>query len=144
MRLRLIHIPGDGICRHYYPEKGYFCGIHTSGDFCKEHEDEYKNYRDSATFDIMQDFYTDPENIVFGDSDILKKLISGIRIYCFKKKDIDEALRFFNIQKPGKKIITTRYRELAREYHPDRHSGSEEMMKKLNSAYLILKEVYIL
>ena len=144
MRLRLIHIQEQGLCRHYYPEKGHFCNTSTTGNYCEQHESEYKDYHCSATFDIMQDFYINPENIIFEDSEILHKLMSGIRTYCFKKKDVDEALDFFDIRKPGKKIITKRYRELAGKYHPDRCSGSEEMMKKINSAYMILKEVYII
>ncbi len=143
MRIRLIKIPEQGICRHYNPETGNFCGAPTYSDFCTEHEEEYKEYRNSASFDILQDFYTDPENITFGDSEILKKLMSGIKVYCFRKKDIDDALRFFDIQKPGRKIIANRYRELAIKYHPDKCSGSEDMMKKLNSSYSILKEVFI-
>jgi len=144
MRIRLIHIPGPGLCRHYYPEQGSFCGASTPGDFCIQHLGEYGDYRYSATLDILQDFYTDPGNIVFGDSMILKKLMSGVLIYSFRKKEIDDALRFLGIHKPGRKKITDRYRELAREYHPDKCGGSEEMMKKLNSAYMILKDIYIL
>lgn len=144
MRLRLIHIPDSGLCRHYDPENGIFCGRSTSDDFCKLHDAGYADYHDSATFDILQDFYTDEDNITFGDSEILKKLMSGIKTYCCKRKDIDEALKFFDISKPGVKKITNRYRQLALKYHPDKCSGSEEMMKKLNSAYMILKEVYII
>lgn len=144
MRIRLIRIPEQGTCRHYDPETGNFCGEKTAADYCTFHNSNYKNSRNSATFDILLDFYTDPENITFGDSEILKKLMSGIKVYCFKKKDIDEALRFFDIHNPAKKRIVNRYRELAGKYHPDRCGGSEEMMKKLNSSYMILKEVFIL
>lgn len=144
MRIRLIHIPEDGFCRHYDPETGNFCGDKTTDDYCLIHSPLYKHFQKSASFDVLLDFYTDPENITFGESEILKKLMSGIRVYCLKKSDIEDALKFFGIHKPGKRSITTRYRELAAKYHPDRCSGSEEMMKKINSAYAILKEIYIL
>lgn len=143
MRIRLIHIPENGQCRHYDAESGTFCGSETSGDFCALHEDEYSHLKNSAVFDCLLDFYTDPENITFGESDILKKLMSGIRVYCTRRQDIDDALKFFGIHKPGKKLITNRYRELAVKFHPDRCGGSEEMMKKLNSSYMVLKEVFI-
>jgi len=143
MRIRLIRIPEPDLCRHYDPESGNFCGTSAHGDYCTDHKVAYNQYANNATFDYLQDFYSDPENITFGDSPILKKLMSGIRVYCSGKKDIDEALKFFDIHKPGKKRITNRYRELAIQYHPDKCGGSEEMMKKLNSSYMILKEVFI-
>jgi hypothetical protein len=144
MRIRLIPIPEKGRCRHYDAEKGNFCGEQATSDYCIAHRTGYKHYRNSVSFDILQDFYTDAGNITFGDSELLKKLVSGISVYSFKKKDIDEALRFFDIHKPGKRIIINRYRELAVKYHPDKCGGSGEMMKKVNSAYMILKEVFIL
>jgi len=97
-----------------------------------------------VSFDVLLDFYTDPENITFGESDILNKLMSGIKVYCLKKSDIEDALKFFGIHKTSKKSITKRYRELAVKYHPDRCGGNEDMMKQVNSAYIILKEIYIL
>ncbi|HPS87081.1 MAG TPA: J domain-containing protein [Spirochaetota bacterium] len=144
MRIRLIQIPEQGRCRHYDAEKGNFCMSAASGDYCIFHEGEYLHYMNSATFDYLYDFYNDPGNITFGESDILKKLMSGVRVYCSRRKDIDEALHFFGIHKPGKKLISNRYRELAGKFHPDRCGGSEEMMKKLNSSYMVLKEVFII
>jgi len=144
MRIRLIEIPENGVCRHYDAENGNFCGVSASENFCELHKEEYLKQRNSVIFDYLQDFYTDPENITFGDSEVLKKLMNGIKVYCCRKKDIDEALKFFDLHKPGKNRIASRYRELAGKYHPDRCGGSEEMMKKLNNAYMILKEIFIL
>ena len=144
MRIRLIQIPEQGFCRHYNSETGSFCGEFTSNNYCTHHAAQYEEYTTGMSFDVLLDFYTDPGNITFGESDILKKIMSGIKVYCLKKSEIEDALKFFGIHKPGKKNITARYRELAGKYHPDRCSGSGEMMKRLNSAYAILKEVYIL
>lgn len=144
MRIKLIQIPENGLCRHYDPESGTFCGTGTSGDYCALHKEKYAHHKNSTVFDYLQDFYTDRENITFGESDMLKKLMSGIRVYCTRRQDIDDALRFFGIHKPGKRLITNRYRELAGRFHPDRCGGDEEMMKKLNSSYMVLKEVFIL
>lgn len=144
MRIRLIQIPANGLCRHYDAVSGTFCESPADDDYCALHKKEYEHHRNSAVFDCLQDFYTDPENITFGESDILKKLMSGIRVYCTKRRDIDDALKFFGIHKPGKRLIANRYRELAGRFHPDRCGGSEEMMKKLNSSYMVLKEVFII
>ncbi len=144
MRIRMIHIPAQGLCRHYYPETGNFCNKPTESSFCGQHQEEYKDYRHSMIFDLLQDFYIDPENLAFEDSGLLKKIMNGISTYCIKKRDIDEALGLFEISRPGKNAIARRYRELAGKYHPDRYNDSGEMMKRINSAYMILKEVYIL
>jgi len=144
MRIRLIRLPEASRCGHYYPETGSFCMEVSEDGYCALHNLEVKNSRNNVTFDILQDFYTDRENITFGDSELLKKLMSGIKTYSFRKKDVDEALKFFGIHEPGKKRITRRYRELAAKYHPDIPGGSEEMMKRLNGCYIILKDVFIL
>ena len=144
MRIRLIQIQEKDKCRHYDAESGQFCAEFTSADYCTQHLKQYENYRNSLSFDVLLDFYTDPENITFGESEILKKLMSGIKVYCLKKSEIEAALKLFKIHNPGKRNITARYRELAVMFHPDRCGGSDEMMKEINSAYTILKEVYIL
>ena len=143
MRIRLVQIPGQGICRHYDAESGTFCGEKTDCDYCAEHGPAYTRYRNSMTCDLLRDFYMDSENIAFEDSGLLHRLMNGIMVYGFRKRDVDRALEFFNIRRPGKKIITRRYRELAGIYHPDRCGGSEEMMKQLNSFYILLKDVFI-
>ena len=143
MRIRLVHIPGAGFCRHYDAGTGRFCCADAHGDYCAEHCADDMYYSNSMTFDYLQDFYIDSGNITFGNSDLLGRIMAGVRLYGFRKRDVDEALDFFGIQKPGRKIIARRYRELAAEYHPDRCGGSEEMMKRLNSSYMILKEVFV-
>ncbi len=113
------------------------------GDYCPGHSHECAVHHCMITFDPLLDFYTDPANITFGESALLKKIMAGVMIYCRRRKDVDEALLFFDIHAPSGKRIQARYRELACKYHPDRNGGSEEMMKKLNSAYMILKEMYV-
>lgn len=143
MRIRLVRIPGAGHCRHYNPENGTFCRSEAHGDYCEAHETLYAGCRSAITIDYLQDFYCDEGNITFGDSEILEKLMTGVLRYSIRRKEIDGALEFFGIHAPGRKTITRRYRELACIYHPDRCGGSDEMMKRLNSSYLILKEVFI-
>ena len=143
MRIRMVRIPAPGRCRHYDPESGAFCSNDAHADYCEVHEACYRHSRSSMTFDYLQDFYCDSENITFGDSDLLVRIMSGVKLYGFRKRDVDSALDFFGIQKPGRKIITKRYRELAGKYHPDRCGGSDEMMKRLNSSYMILKDVFV-
>ena len=143
MRIRLLRIPGSGQCRHYDPEAGKFCGCETDGDYCAVHAKDYEHFFNRMTFDYLQDFYCDAGNITFGDSDLLCRIMSGVRLYSFRKRDVDMALEFFNLNRPCRKIISRRYRELAAKYHPDVCGGSVEMMKRLNSSYMILKDVFV-
>jgi hypothetical protein len=57
-----------------------------------------------------------------------------------------EALAIMGLEPPiDLKIIKTRYKELAKKHHPDRNHGSkesEELLKKINMAYTILKVAY--
>lgn len=54
-----------------------------------------------------------------------------------------EALAIFGLEPPvTEERMKERYKELAKQYHPDRNQGctkSEEMLKKVNMAYTILK-----
>ncbi len=144
MRIRLIRIPDNGLCGFYDPVNGIFCNSHAPSGFCILHENECRNYLNSITYDYLHDFYTDPDNITFGESELLRKLMNGIKVYSCRRRDIDEAIEFFGIGRFSKKSVSDRYRELAGKYHPDIPGGSDEMMKKLNSSYMILKDVFIL
>jgi DnaJ-class molecular chaperone len=58
--------------------------------------------------------------------------------------EIDEARKILGLEEVGTlKEIKEAYRRLARRYHPDRHTGSDqdqEAMKKLNWAYKLLED----
>jgi len=143
MRVALVMAP-DGQCAHYLPEKGEFCKKSANGTgYCTAHG--FSRHDESfPTYDPLQEFYLNPDNISFGNTHILKRIMNGILIYSFRKGDIEEALVLFDLVRPDKKRIQKRYRELARKHHPDGPGGSASEMKKLNHAYNILKEVFVL
>jgi len=141
LHIRLLPLPGAGCCGHYNPDNGAFCLAETDSLFCEKHNGDI----DPAipSFDPMAQFYLDPENIAFGESEILNDIMKGFRIYFMRKREIDDALILFNLEKPARKSISSRYRELASKFHPDRCGGSEEKMKEINRAYTLLKEVFV-
>lgn len=57
-----------------------------------------------------------------------------------------EALAIFGLEPPvDLKGIKTRYKELAKKYHPDMNRddpGAEDLLKRINMAYTILKLAY--
>ncbi len=143
MRIRILPMPGNGFCSHYNPENGTFCLRKTHGlPFCDFHIREYNRIRKNLLWDPLSEFYINPENISFGRSALLEKLMNGISVYAFRKGEVERALEFFGIEYPGRDIIKRKYRELALEYHPDKNSGDESRMKDLNHYYSVLTEVF--
>lgn len=144
MRIRMLPVPKNGSCCHFFPEEGNFCGNAViTGSYCTEHEPLYSESISQPSFDPLYDFYMNPENIVFGSSSLLQKLMNGVIIYAFRRGEIERSLEFFNLVKPTGMRIRKRYHELARKYHPDKHNGNEDLMKELNRSYQVLKEVYV-
>ncbi len=142
MRVRVIRIPHEG-CSHYFPEEGDFCRATVNGtSYCSVHSFHHQD-ESVPHFDPLREFYLNPDNISFGNSHILKRIMKGIIVYGFKKGEIEEALAYFNIVRPNRKRIQKKYRELARQLHPDSGHGNINEMKRLNHAYNILKEVFI-
>ncbi len=149
MRIRLIGLPLNGCC-HYNSEKGHFCGMTIpSGDegsvkipYCRFHDKHYRRIECSVSWDPLMDFYLNEENIKFGETDLFRKIREGIMVYAFKKGEVERSLNVFGLEKPSRKLIESRYRELAMKYHPDR-GGDEKIMSDINSAYNVLCEVFI-
>ena len=141
LRIRLLPVPPAGCCGYYYPDSGGFCMNTTGNIFCDIHSGEISP--GIPSFDPMAPFYLDPENIAFGVSELLNEVMKGFRIYSIRKSEIDAALHLFNLKKPARNSISRRYRELAAKFHPDRCEGSEDEMKRINSAYTLLKAVFV-
>jgi hypothetical protein len=144
MRIRLAQVPGPRECVFYHAVDGRFCGRPAeSGGFCGYHAWYERYYANHPLFDPMDDFYLNPENIAFGASGILSKLMRGIIVYSLRRGEVDEALRFFGMTHPSRRLLQKRYYELARLYHPDLINGNDTMMKRLNSFYQVLREIFI-
>jgi hypothetical protein len=145
MRLRLLHLPPAGRCRYYYPAQGCYCGERQEGShYCSEHLKEYTRLGSGRgiAFDPLREFYLNPDNIAFGESDLLRKLLKGVMVYSFRRGEVRRAMEFFGIASPDRGIIRRRYRQLAQEYHPDRTGVDDGRMALLNHSYQILLEAY--
>jgi hypothetical protein len=144
MRIRLIHVPGPSSCHFYSADAGSFCLRKADdGDVCALHARHAAGSMEPA-FDPLFEFYSNEENISFGKSGILEKLMKGVVIYALRKGEIQRALDFFGLSRPNLGTIKKRYRTLARNYHPDLNGGNETMMKELNHSYQILLEVFVI
>ncbi len=144
MRIRMIRIPVNGHCHHYYPERGRFCSGETAGsEHCSLHKKNVKPGEKFVSFDPLHDFYTNPGNISFCREDIFRKLLNGFIFYSMKKGAVEDALKFFGLSRPTRKIIKKKYHRLAIKMHPDVNNGDDTLMKKLNSSYQVLMEVFV-
>jgi len=145
MRIRLIKVPRDRSCQFYDDRLGRFCAEDSGGAvYCPVHGMLVHGDIRNPVYDAVEDFYSNGANIMFGGSGLLRKLMDGCIVYAFHRDEIDNALRFFGLECPGRKRIRNRYYALAKEYHPDLHGGDDTMMKELNRSYQVLKEVYVM
>lgn len=143
MRIRLARVPGPGLCRYYDPSAGLHCGSAADdAGHCGQHSDPGNSA--ALFFDPLRDFYTNPENISFGESAVLDRLMKGAVIYALRRGEVERALAVFGLQRPTMKSIKKRYHELARALHPDLHPGSESLMKELNHSYQVLMEIFVI
>jgi hypothetical protein len=142
MRIRMICMPDTGRCHHYLPEEGIHCGLPCNhSGYCVLHARDPMDLR-APSFDPLYDFYINPDNISFGTSTLLKKLMKGVIVYALRKGEIEAALACFGLEQPTRQRIRKKYHALARSFHPDLLSGDESRMKELNRAYQVLMEVY--
>lgn len=143
MRIRLIAVPVTG-CRWYSPEEGRFCGLSTTRyDRCALHAHPTGMPDETPSFDPLQEFYLNPGNIAFGESDVLERLMNGVVLYAVRRGEIEQALRLFDLSRPNRPSIDRRYHHLARVHHPDMPGGDAERMKEINRSYQVLKEVFV-
>jgi hypothetical protein len=141
MRIRLVGVPGAGVCHYYDPDTGSHCGLDAgNGACCELHRG--RGCGAAMTFDPLHDFYTNPDNISFGSSPVLEKLMKGVVIYAVRRGEVERALNLFGLSRPTMKNIKKKYHELAKALHPDLNRGSEPLMKELNHAYQVLMEIF--
>ncbi len=130
MRIRLLALPSGG-CENYDPHSGKFCALRD----CTRHR-----IKRGIVPDYFTSFYLDKTNIAF-ESVINTRYIDALIYFGCNKRNVDEALRFFGLSSPDKKLAAAAYYRLAKKCHPD-HGGSEETMKLLNSHYAVLKRCF--
>ncbi len=90
---------------------------------------------------VMTAFYLDPDNISFQDYFSLEDGMNRILMYGLCKTQVDQALKLFDLESSEFTKIRSRYYELANLHHPDRN-GDQEIMKKINSAYMLLEKIF--
>lgn len=104
------------------------------------------NNRPTWKFGVNSDFYNDAEKLkrqIFNDfrsqSDASNRNRTSKNAHSLPTK-IAAALKILNLPYPVTiNEIKKRYKELAKQHHPDLPDGCEEQFKAINSAYCTLK-----
>lgn len=142
MRIRLVPVPGGNQCSYYHNLKGEFCQeTAESGNYCAHHQ-QYQQDDSRPVLDVLTGFYLDPENITFGSSDLLERLMSGFFHFVLNRKEVERAQSIMGINRITAHSLRLRYRELTRKWHPDRPGGDVEKMKQVSWAYSLLRDIH--
>jgi DnaJ-domain-containing protein 1 len=95
-----------------------------------------------ASHDVMAAFYLDLDNIDAMSDKQIHDMLGGFWQRYFAKDERQSALAELNLGPDADyDDIRSRYRELAREHHPDR-GGEHDRFQRINRAMETLKKYY--
>lgn len=139
MRTFLFDVPPPGRCRFFEESLMRFCdaGCDGEGDFCPFHREK----ADQHALEVLSErwFYKDPANFHSLDADTAEKFMNGAW----------ELLRHYDAVKQGFKtldlpetatpeMIRRRFRQLAKDCHPDTGERDAGEFIRINNAYRLL------
>lgn len=97
---------------------------------------------DFAAADPLAEYYLDVTNLEKTTREDVEKLLEQFWTCHSQFENKGEALAEFGLEEPvDYRSVKSRYRELAKEYHPDR-GGDSERFKELNRAMMTLEAIY--
>lgn len=67
--------------------------------------------------------------------------ITKKKLLILKNKELNQLLNYFNLSVRDQEKLSEAYYSLAKKYHPDASTGSEELFKELNEKHQRLKEL---
>lgn len=142
MRTKLTPYPEAGLCRHYDDASGHFCGADVGeGEryYCPFH---YERIGDSEVEALsMKYFYLDRANFDELDAERAEQFVNGTWEVLGRYKEMERSFKILGLPiTENVDLIKRRFKELAREYHPDITGLSDGRFSEINSAYrLIMK-----
>lgn len=142
MRTKLTPYPKKGLCRHYDAESGLFCGAEVGAGeryYCPFH---FERIGDSEVEALsMKYFYLDRANFDDLDAERAEKFVNGTWEVLGHYKEMEQSFRILGLPiTENIELVKRRFKELAREYHPDITGLSDGRFSEINSAYrLIMK-----
>lgn len=144
MRIRVVELPKDGRCRHYFPETGRFCMKESYDEnFCTDHLPLYAHVGRCPVPDALTEFYSDADSLMKLDQEMLERMMGAAARYTARRQEVEQAMELFGLSGvPSKRLICERYYRLARANHPDLIHGADDKMKIINRSYRVLLDVF--
>ncbi len=137
----ILKIPEAGICSWFSETKISFCGNSADNKFCSYHQKINRELIEKGAVDLdpLQEYYLDLKNLEQLDEQSFRQFAdSGIYLADNIMK-VQQALLVFTLG-PGAPIsrITSRYRYLVKESHPDSGGGAAYSFQEIKEAYDVL------
>lgn len=142
MRTMLAPYPPAGKCRYFEELTGMFC----PADACEEKE--YCAFHLNQIGETALEerstryFYLDTRNFYKLDRDTITAFINGTWELLAHYDDYHASFKILGLAETSDfAIIKKRYKQLAREHHPDRGAESHEKFLEINNAYQLLMRI---
>lgn len=140
MRTKLTPYPPAGCCRYYDPYSGLFCGAESGKEpYCPFHRERLGEAELEAL--SMKYFYLERSNFFDLDAERAERFVNGTWQVLGSFREMQESFKLLGLPvTENVELIKRRYKELAREYHPDLTGVANSKFSEINSAYrLIMK-----
>lgn len=142
MRIQIFDFPQEGQCQHFIDSEQRFCAEKCNSNqiFCESHLAEFNKNR---PVDSLRFFYLDESNYDYFTPEIFqafqKSSFEIIRNY----KTFQKSLDLMNLKdNTDLQELKSRFRSLAKKYHPDLSDFHRSKFIEINNAYHFLKKIY--
>ena len=145
MRTRLAPYPEAGHCRFFEALIGRFCesACASGAEYCDFHR---ARIGDMALDDLsLRYFYLDFRNFYKLDERTALAFVNGTWEILAHYEDYRRSFKVLDLPESADiAMIKKRFRELAKQYHPDAGATSNERFHEINNAYQLLLHVHSL
>lgn len=143
MRTIVAPYPDVGQCRYFEEYLGRFCqSVCPAGQvYCEFHA---QLVGDAALEELsLRYFYLDPQNFYKLDAQTATNFINGTWEILTHYDAYQKSFAILGIAETSDlKQIKKRFKQLAKQYHPDRGGASHEKFHEINNAYQLLLHIH--
>jgi hypothetical protein len=143
MRTIVAPYPEEGQCRFFEEHVGRFCKVlcQSGRSYCDFHANMLG---DTALEEVsIKYFYLDSQNFYKLDAETAKAFINGTWEILSHYDEYRKSFEILGLPETADlQLIKTRFRRLAKQYHPDRGAQSREKFHEISNAYQLLLRIH--